>query len=162
MALNTADKSIFKTLQVSKSAENTPNVMNYFTLKTASFKAGQLSRGLCEWRRITSDKEVLRTVAGEKIEFISLPHQSCFMKKNFSAQENSVIAQEIQHLLAKEVIVESVPEQGDFISPIFLRPKADGINRLILNLKILIKNVVYRHFEMDSIWTAVRLMKPNY
>ena len=161
MAVNTADESIFKTLQVSKLAENMPNVINYFTLKTDSFKAGQLSRTLCEWRKITSDAEVLCTVAGEKIEFTLLPHQTCFMTNNFSAQENRVIAQEIQHLLAKEVIVESVPQQGDFISRIFLRPKADGTNRLIVNLKSLNTNVVYRHFKMDSIWTTVRLMKPN-
>ena len=40
--VNTADESIFKTLQVSNLAENMPNVINYFTLKTASVKAGQL------------------------------------------------------------------------------------------------------------------------
>ena len=90
-----------------------PNVINYFTLKTASFKAGQMSRRLCEWRKITSDAEFLSIVAGEKIEFTSLPHQTCFMKNNFSAHENSVIAQEIQHLLAKEVIVESAQSRWD-------------------------------------------------
>ena len=118
MAVTTADESIFKTLQVSNLAEKMPNVINYFTLKTASFKAGQLSHRLCEWRKITSDVEVLRKVAGEKIEFISPPYQTCFKTKHFSAQENSVIAQEIQHLLAKEVIVESVSEQGEITDKI--------------------------------------------
>ena len=45
-----------------------------------------------------------------------------------------------------------------------LRPKPDGSHRLILNLKKLNENVVaynYRHFKMDSIWTAINLMKPN-
>ena len=135
-----------------------PNVINCFTLKTAPFKPSQLSRRLCERRKITSDAEYLRTVAGEKIEFTSPSHQTCFKTKNFSAQEHSVIAQKIQHLLAKEVNVESVSEQGDLFSPMFLRPKADGSQRLILNLKSLNKIVEYRHFKMDSIWTSVSLI----
>ena len=137
-------------------------VINYFTQRTNSFKAGQLSCRLNEWRNVTSDSEVLQTVCGEKIEFTSLPLQYRSCKGNrFSESENAVIAQEIRKLLDKGVIVESSHEKGEFISPIFLRPKPDGSHRLILNLKSLNKHVLYRHFKMDSIWTAIRLMKPN-
>jgi hypothetical protein len=76
-------------------------------------------------------------------------------------KETAIIAEEIKTLLAKEIIVQSVHEQGEFISPIFLRPKPDGSHRMILNLKDLNKNVLYRHFKMDSIWTAIGLMKPD-
>ena len=67
--------------------------------------------------------------------------------------------QEIRELLDKGVIVESSYKKGEYISPIFLRSKPDGSHRFILNLKCLNQHVVYRHFNMDSIWTATRLMK---
>ena len=105
---------------------------------------------------------MVNTVRGEKIEFNSLPLQNRQCKENrFSESENGVIAQEIQKLLDKGVIAVSSYEKGEYISPIFLRPKPDGSHRLILNLKSLNQHVVYRHFKMDSIWTATRLMKPN-
>ncbi len=103
-----------------------PDVINYFKLKTESFKAGQISLKLTEWQKITSDTEVLCTVAGEKIEFTSLPQQNSYKTNKFSEKENGIIAEEIQQLLAKEVIVESKHEPDEFISPIFLRPKPDG------------------------------------
>jgi len=42
---------------------------------------------------------------------------------------------EIDKLLLKGVLKVSSPEPGEFISPIFLRPKPDGSHRVILNLK---------------------------
>lgn len=51
-----------------------------FIMKANNFKAGQLLRKLSEWRRIISDAEVLTTVAGEKIVFISLPQQKLVYK----------------------------------------------------------------------------------
>ena len=104
---------------------------------------------------------MLCTVAVENIDFTSLPQQISYKINQFSEKENGIIDLEIQRLLGKEVIVESSHEQDEFISPIFLRPKPDGSHRLILNLKKLNENVVYRHFKMDSIWTAISLMKPN-
>ncbi len=161
VAVNTAQNSVLCNLQVSNLPELMPDVINYFKLKTESFKAGQISLKLTESQKIISDTEVLCTVAGEKIEFTSLPQQNSYKTNKFSEKENSIIAEEIQQLLAKEVIVESKHEPDEFISPIFLRPKPDGSHRLILNLKKLNENVVYRHFKMDSILTAINLMKPN-
>ena len=139
-----------------------PEVISYFVQKTECFTAGQLSYRLNEWRKLTSDSEVLNTVCGETIEFTSLPlHNGAYKEKQFSKSENTVIAQEIQKLLSKGVIAKSLHEKDEFISPIFLRPKPDGSHRLILNLKSLNKHVLYRHFKMDSIWTAIRLMTPN-
>ena len=109
MVVNTADVLIFKTLQVSNLAENMSKVINYFILKTRlRSKLASCHVDCANGAKITSDAKVLRTVAGEKIEFTSPPHQTCFTTNNASTQKNSVIAQEIQHLLAKEVIVEFV------------------------------------------------------
>lgn len=41
------------------------------------------------------------------------------------------------------------------------RPKPDGTHHMILNLKKLNESVVYQHFKMDTLWTIVRMMKPN-
>ncbi len=156
MAVNTAQNSVLYNLQVRNSPGLMPDVINYF-----KFKAGQILLKLTEWRKIISDTEVLRTVAGEKIEFTSLPQQNSYKTNKFPEKENGIIAEEIQQLLAKEIIVASKHEPDEFISPVCLRPKPDGLHRLILNLKKLYENVVYRHFKMDSILIAIDLMKPN-
>ena len=77
MAVNTADELIFKTLQVSNLAVS--KVINYFILKMrlrSQLASCQVDRA--NGAKITSDAEVLRTVAWEKIEFTSPPHQTCF------------------------------------------------------------------------------------
>ena len=75
--------------------------------------------------------------------------------------EANAVDTEITKLLAKEVIINSHHEDGEFISNIFLRLKPNGTYRLILNLKHLNEFVEYHHFKMDSIHTAIQLMKQN-
>ena len=65
------------------------------------------------------------------------------------------------NLLKKSVIVETLHDPGEFISPIFVRSKKDGTTRMILNLKSLNEHVVYLHFKMNTLKDAIRLMKPN-
>ncbi len=52
-------------------------------------------------------------------------------------------------------------EEGDFVSPIFTRPKKDGTHRMILNLKSLNKFITYYHFKMETVWSAIRSMTPG-
>lgn len=59
------------------------------------------------------------------------------------------------------MIVKSEHCPGECISPIFLRPKKDGSHRLILNLKKLNTTIVYRHFKMDTLKSAINLVTPN-
>jgi hypothetical protein len=47
--------------------------------------------------------------------------------------ESSAVRVELQKLADKGVIKPSVHEEGEVISPIFVRPKRDGTHRLILN-----------------------------
>lgn len=162
MANSERNKNIMTNLQVSTLERDLPLLVRYLHSRVKRFQAGQLSHKLCEWRKLTSDSEVLHTVLGEEIEFNALPHQLHAPKPNtFTTFENGCVAQEIKKLFAKGVIVESAHEANEFISSIFLRPKPDGSHRMILNLKSLNKYVVYRHFKMDSIWNAISLMKPN-
>ena len=72
-----------------------------------------------------------------------------------------LVDQEINKLLHKGVIEQACLDSGKFISTIFLRPKKDGTYRVILNLKKLNQFVEYDHFKIDTIYTAINLMKPG-
>ena len=103
------ETTILNQLTVSNLKASMPEVISYFVQKTECFTAGQLSYRLNEWRKLTSDSEVLNTVCGETIEFTSLPlHNGAYKEKQFSKSENTVIAQEIQKLLSKGVIAKSL------------------------------------------------------
>ena len=58
-------------------------------------------------------------------------------------------------------MIESQHENGEFLSNIFLHRKKDGNYRMILNLKCFNENVSKHHFKMESLQSAVRLMKPG-
>ena len=68
-----------------------------------------------------------------------------------SSQECEIIDNEIEELLAKGAIQVSEHENGEVISPIFLRYKKDGSPRPIINLKTLNSHVVYSHFKMETL-----------
>ena len=52
-------------------------------------------------------------------------------------------------------------EQGEFISPIFLRDKNGGSHRLILNLKGLNKYLEYKHFKVQTFQSVLSLIQPD-
>ena len=62
----------------------------------------------------------------------------------FNRVQQAIVAKEIETLLNKGVIKPSCHEPGEFISPIFLRPKPDGTYRMILNLRAFNEFVQYR------------------
>lgn len=68
---------------------------------------------------------------------------------------------EIEKLPQKGAIITIGHEKGEVISPIFIRPKKDGSFLLILNLKRLNVHVEYQHFKMDTLRSAINLMRPN-
>ena len=114
------------------------------------------------WQELTSDPEILNTVKGLNIDFIANPWQGqAPTQKKCSPEESRIIESEINKLLVKRVITPATHEPGEFISTIFLRPKPDGTHHMILDLKKLDESVVYQHFKMDTLWTVVRMMKPN-
>ena len=78
-----------------------------------------------------------------------------------SSSEILTVDKEICKLLRKKVIVETSRCEGDFVSPVFTRPKKDGNRRMILNLKQLNSFVVYQHFKMEGLDNVLNLMKPN-
>jgi len=56
------------------------------------------------------------------------------------------------------VIVKAVYEPGQFVSPIFIRPKKNGEHRMVLNLKKLNEFIPYHHFKMDTFEKALNLI----
>ena len=111
-----------------------PQYKEYLYQCTRYFKAGYLSQRISAWEEITSDQEVLKTVQGMKLEFEESPLQGeC---SGFEITKNQpTIQDEVNKLLEKGVVVECEHEAVEYISPIFLREKTDGTQRLIFNLK---------------------------
>ena len=132
-----------------------PSLKQHFIQQFALF-------ALFEGGRITNDPGVLDMVSGTHIDFQSIPVQTCpKISSKLSPQECTTIQNEISNLLSKSVIVETHHDPGEFISPIFVRPKKDGTTRIILNLQALNEHVVYIHFKIDTLKNTISLMKPN-
>ena len=129
------------------------------------FKAGQLQNCLEEWKKITSDSFVLQCITNCVLEFDYIPSpvnsvRSLHTEQKFSLVEQQAIDGEIETFLSKQIIEQSNSECGEIISPIFLTPKKDpGVYRVIFNLKFLNQAVAYHKFKMDTLESAVKLMK---
>ena len=78
-----------------------------------------------------------------------------------SETKQRVIDAEVSKLLEKGVIEPCVPETGEFITTVFQRPKKDGSHRMILKLKKLNSFIEYYHFKMDTLPTAIKMMRPG-
>ena len=116
------------------------------------FEAGQVANYLGEWKKYTSDPEILQIVNGDIINFVeSAPENAVAHSRNVSDETRVAINKEIQNMLDKKIIVPCQHEEGEFLSPIFPVPKPDGSTRIILNLKRFNKSVEYLHFKMDTI-----------
>ena len=99
-------------------------------------------------------------VKGIRLEFEDSPlHYS--VRYEIPAGHKSLLKTEVKKLLKKRVVVPCEHEQGEFISPIFLRDKNDGSHRLILNLKGLNKYLEYKHFKMQTFQSVLSLIQPD-
>ena len=127
------------------------------------FEAGRLSVCVNKWHEITSDKIILQHVTGYRIEFVEEPTQLRPIPEiRFSQAELAILKEEVTKLQEKGVVIEVNHTEGEFISNVFLREKKEsGKFRMILNLKELNKFVVYRHFKMDTLETALKLVYPG-
>ena len=148
--------------QVSDMENYIPALKTHLRAKHERFQAGQFNTKLNNWKRMTSDPEVLETVKGLKIKSDGNP-MTCSQKEQryFSENENCAVDEEIEKLLKKKVIQKSFPEAGQVVSPIFMREKKDGSHRMILNLKDLNQQVEYQKFKMETVQTALQLTTKN-
>lgn len=101
-----------------------PVLKEYLNQQIRHFKGGRLAHLYHEWEKITSDREILDRVSGQRIEFETEPFQNCSrLQSRYTEAEEGVIQSEIKTLLEKSVIVHAQHESGEFISPVFTRPK---------------------------------------
>lgn len=135
-----------------KSLHNTPD----------NFIGGQLTKFSRNWENITSDPEILQMVYGSVIGFTEFAVQG-FVRPplRFNREETEQMDLLVGKLAQKSVVKPVKHCRGEFISNVFLRPKKDGSFRLILDLSILNEIIEYIHFKLDSIKTAMNLIRPN-
>ena len=94
------------------------------TNKWDKFQACRAKMQLASWRRHTSDPWLLKNLYGYKLELVQPPVQEYENHEiRFSNKESQFLSQEIDTLLEKGVIAESVDEVDQFVSNVFLRPK---------------------------------------
>ena len=130
------------------------------TKEIQHFKGGCISTRLKEWAKITSDPEILQTVKGLTLDFLEEPSINKVGMK--SGQNSPQIMSEVDKLLKNGIVINIAHEEGEFISPIFLRSKPDGTNRVILNLKNLNQPLEYNHLKRETIHSVAHFIKQNY
>ena len=87
--------------------------------------------------------------------------KSFFPQHKFNDKETEIIDNEIMKLLKMGVIVKTVNESDQFVSPIFIRKKKNNEFRMVLNLKWLNQYIPYHHFKMDTFEKALTLVKKD-
>ena len=140
-----------------------------FQSKWLVFKAGRISQCAQQWAEITSDIHILKAVRGFHIDFMSEEGEYIEPSQNtpqqqlrYSREEKQFLRVELQELLQKEVISEVDHIAGEYISNVFLREKKDkGKFRMILNLKKLNELVQKQHFKMDTLLSAITMVKKD-
>ena len=125
--------------------------------------AGNITNFIETWRTITSDSIILDMVKGCHLEFDAEPVQHYAPKHliNYTHREKGIIEVDIAKLLLKGVIRKAIPFTGQFISFVLIRPKKDGSFRMILNLKQLNAYITQHHFKMETLQSALTLVKPG-
>ena len=111
------------------------DIIPYLTSAVRNCQAGQLSGHLNRWKSITSDKSILESNAGEKMESDApVPSQTVIQHTSISQEHQEQVDKEIKSLLQKGMIEKSIHEPGEFVSPTFTVPKSDRYVCLILAL----------------------------
>lgn len=101
-------------------------------------------------KEIISDKEILSTVMGMKIDFDKPPQHFLPTCKKPTSKE-AVIHLEIKKHLSKRVIEPTGHNYGVITSDVFVHVKKDSDHRVILSLQNLHKCANKPHFMMDTL-----------
>jgi hypothetical protein len=110
---------------------------------------------------LTSDRYVLDSVSGCKLEFIADPPVGGLPNKetlNASKEQGQIIEQEVQDLLSKQAIDPTNKDTDQVISRLFVVPKQDGKWLAVLNLKPLNAFIEKQNFEMGNWGTRCSLL----
>ena len=123
---------------------------------------GNISNCLDNWKMLTSNIFCLDIVKGVKIPFEDLPTQDRVPAPyRLSQEEARGLDFELEQFRIKNIIELVIFEPGQIISNLFVREKPNGRYRVILDLKRLNRNVVYEHFKMTSLNSALEMVTPT-
>jgi hypothetical protein len=101
-----------------------PVLKEHFNMQISHFRGGRLAHFYHEWEKITSDREILDIVSGQRIEFDTTPLQNYPRSLSKCTEaEQAVIRAEIVKLLHKAVIVRAQHEPGDSYLQFLCAPK---------------------------------------
>lgn len=118
--------------------------------------AGRISQFATNWKAITEDQWILRTVQGFHIPFREEPCQMRLPRPyHYSEEQMKLLREEVASLLGKgavQVVDPTLSAEG-FYSALFLVPKTEGRMRPVINLKALNFWVQPQHFKMEGIHT---------
>ena len=127
-------------------------------------KAGGISEHINNWEGLTSDKWILKIMRGAHIEtedLDSVTLSGLSGETLLSPIEKTFFRIEIKRLLEKSVLKPVKETEKRYVFSIFLREKKNNQHRLIPNLKNVNKHVIHRHFKMDTLNTALGMMRKN-
>lgn len=79
-----------------------------------------------------------------------------------SSSKKEILSQEIQKLVDKGVLEKTKPSQDQFVSNVFLVPKPNNKNRLILDLSKCNSFVNWKHFKMFNLDTVLHLTSKGF
>ena len=133
-----------------------------------NFRAGKTKLAIDNWANLTSDPWILENIKGVIPVFLAWPYQSYIPKPiQFDETELEIVQEQVKIGLAKGIMKERSRFAGVdeplFISNVFTRPKADGSNRLILNLKQFNEKFVeHIHFKLEGLKEALYLLRKDY
>ena len=138
--------------------EEAPN-----SLPGLSTEAGILSRYLMNWQNISSNKFFLKVVSeGYKLQFIDSYILSNSVLSFYSCPiKCKAIQDQIDSNLSINAISKVNPHSSQLISRILLVKKANGKNRMIIDLSLLNLRIHKNSFKrkyIDHIW---KLLEPN-
>ena len=146
---------------VSSFIHDVPKLRSRLSRSVLNFKAGNISNCLDAWRDITDNRDILETVCGLPVELEASRVADLAQPIYPHSRDLHQLSMEISKLLDKGVIKECMPEPGTVISPVFLREKADGKHRLILNLKRFNTLIEDSHFKMETLQSMIPLIQKN-
>ena len=138
-----------------------PSLLQQLQAEALQFEGGRLQQFYAVWEILTSDPEILQLVRGAHLEFDDTEFPSSSSPQpHLNKSEMAIIDSEIVKLSRKKVISKCEHSPDQYLSPVFTRPKKDGTNRMILNLKGLNSEITYHHFKMDTLQVALKLVTP--
>ena len=129
----------------------------------SNFHGGKISQFLPLWLSLSTEKWFYFTLQGYIVNFTEIPVQLSRPRPlHFTTPHQLALDQSMQKFI-NQGVVERCSEsiQGPcFYSNIFPVMKQDGSARIILDLSVLNKHVVYLHFKMDTLADVIEMIHP--